>query len=64
MGLGQCISNTELLDLWQLCEIDEKQYNMRPLNEGGTNKQKRKSQLNETRKEKTVEGDDVIIGIM
>ena len=31
MGLGQCISNSELLDLWQLCEIDEKQYNMGPL---------------------------------
>ena len=28
MGLGQCISNAVLLDLWQLCEIDEKQYNM------------------------------------
>ena len=23
---------TVLLDLWQLCEIDEKQYNMGPLN--------------------------------
>ena len=22
------ITNTELLDLWQLCDIDEKQYNM------------------------------------
>ena len=31
MGLGQYISNTVLLDLWQLCEIDEKQYNMGPL---------------------------------
>ena len=31
MGLGQCILNTELLDLRQLCEIDEKQYNMGPL---------------------------------
>ena len=31
MGLGQCISNTVLLDLCQLCEIDEKQYNMGPL---------------------------------
>ena len=31
MGLGQCISNTVLLDLLQLCEIDEKQYNMGPL---------------------------------
>ena len=31
MGLGQCISNTVLLDLWQLCEIDDKQYNMGPL---------------------------------
>ena len=31
MGLRQCISNAELLDLWQLCEIDEKQYNMGPL---------------------------------
>ena len=28
---GQYISNTELLDLWQLCEINEKQYNMGPL---------------------------------
>ena len=32
MGFGQCISNTELLDLWQLCETDEKQYNMGHLN--------------------------------
>ena len=31
IGFGQCISNTELLDLWQLCEIDEKQYNVGPL---------------------------------
>ena len=31
MCLGQCISNTELLDLCQLCEIDEIQYNMGPL---------------------------------
>ena len=31
MGFGQCILNTVLLDLWQLCEIDEKQYNMGPL---------------------------------
>ena len=31
MGLGQCILNTEVLDLWELCEIDEKQYNMGPL---------------------------------
>ena len=31
MCLGQYISNTELLDLWQLCEIDEKLYNMGPL---------------------------------
>ena len=31
MCLGQYISNTELLDLWQLCEINEKQYNMGPL---------------------------------
>ena len=30
MDLGQCISNTVLLDLWQLCEIDERQYNMGP----------------------------------
>ena len=28
MGLGQCISNTVLLDLLQLCAIDEKQYNI------------------------------------
>ena len=28
MCLGQFISNTELLDLWQLCQINEKQYNM------------------------------------
>ena len=33
MGLGQYVSNTDLLDLWQLCEIDEKQYNMGPLME-------------------------------
>ena len=38
MGLGQCILNTVLLDLRQLCEIDEKQYNMGPLKY----KQKRK----------------------
>ena len=31
VGLGQCISNTVLLDLWQLCETDDKQYNMVPL---------------------------------
>ena len=31
MCLGQYISNTEFLDLWQLCEIDEKQCNMGPL---------------------------------
>ena len=31
MGLGQNISNTELMDLWQMCEIDEKQYNTGPL---------------------------------
>ena len=30
MCLGQYMSNTELLDLWQLCEINEKQYNMGP----------------------------------
>ena len=34
MGLGQCISNTVLLELWQLREIDEKQYNMGPLRLG------------------------------
>ena len=28
MDLGQCILNTVLLNLWQLCEIDEEQYNM------------------------------------
>ena len=31
MGLEQYISNTVLLDLWQLCEIDEKRYDMGPL---------------------------------
>ena len=31
MGLGQYMLYTVSLDLWQLCEIDEKQYNMRPL---------------------------------
>ena len=30
MGLGQCIANTVLLDHRQLCEINEKQYNMGP----------------------------------
>ena len=33
MSLGQYISNTVLLDLWQLYEIDEKQYNLWPLME-------------------------------
>ena len=28
MGLAQCISHTELWDLWQLCETDEKHCNM------------------------------------
>ena len=31
MGLWQYILNTVLLDLWQLCEFDEKQRNMGPL---------------------------------
>ena len=30
MGLGQCILNTVLLNLWQLYGIDEKQYDMGP----------------------------------
>ena len=31
MGLGQYILNTVLLDLRQLCEIDEKHHSMGPL---------------------------------
>ena len=31
MGLGQYILNAVSADLWQLYEIDEKQYNMGPL---------------------------------
>ena len=31
MGLGQCISNTVLLDLLQLCETDEILFNVGPL---------------------------------
>ena len=32
MILRQYIPNLVLLDLWQLCEIAEKQYNVGPLN--------------------------------
>ena len=40
MGLGQYISNTVLLDLWQLCEIDEKQYNIGPVDQAASGEHK------------------------